>query len=386
MHRIGVVTGTRAEYGLLKPLMQKIEQDSQLELYLVVTGAHLEQRFGYTCREIEADGFRINWKADMDLSSDTAGGICHSVGKEMEGLAGAFDKAGIDLLILLGDRYETLAAALAASLFHIPVAHIHGGEATEGAMDDAFRHAITKLSCLHFAAAEEYKRRIIQMGEQPEQVHNTGAIGVENIRCMELVGKQQLAKKFTGLFLGKYIMVTYHPATLDGRPVQEQMQELLAVFLENPEYNYIFTYANADHGGVAVNKMIDRFVKENPNAAAFKSMGQAGYLSALKGAWAVAGNSSSGIIEAPSFHIPTIDIGDRQKGRICGESVIHCGSSAQEIRKAFQKAADPGFRRTCQNCRNPYEGGNTSVMILEEIKKELEQGISLRKKFYDMRF
>lgn len=386
MYRIGVVTGTRAEYGLLKPLIQNIEKDERLELYLIVTGAHLEQRFGYTCQEIEEDGFHISRKIDMCLASDTPRGICISISEEFKGMAKAFDHSDIDLLILLGDRYETLACALAATVFHIPIAHIHGGEITEGAMDNSFRHAITKMSCIHFASTEAYAKRMIQMGEQPASVYNVGAIGTENIKHMRFMEQEELSGKFTELFSGNYMMVTYHPVTLDGHPAGEQMETLLEILLEHPEYNYIFTYANADQGGAAINSAIDKFVSGNTNAAAFKSMGQIGYLSALKSACAVVGNSSSGIIEAPSFHIPTINIGDRQRGRICGKSVIHCKNGLQEIREAFRKAVNPEFRRKCQDYKNPYEGTNTCDAILTAIKKALEQGISLQKKFYDMRF
>ena len=253
MYRIGVVTGTRAEYGLLKPMMERIQEDDMLELYLIVTGAHLEDRLGCTVKEIEKDGFPIGRKIQMDLSSDTPEGICFSVSREMQGLAGAFRDAGIDLLILLGDRYETLVASVAATIFNIPVAHIHGGEVTEGAIDDAMRHAITKMSHLHFASTAEYARRIVQMGEQPEHVHVVGALGVENIKNMHFLGRQELAEHFSGLFLEPYMMVTYHPVTLDDEPVQKQAGALLEALLDYPEYNYVFTYANADRDGTAIN-------------------------------------------------------------------------------------------------------------------------------------
>lgn len=382
MYRIGVVTGTRAEYGLLKPLMQKIRNDDLLELYCIVTGAHLEERFGYTFREIEQDGFCIDKKIPMELSRDTPDEICHSMGREMHGMAEAFRDARLDLLVLLGDRYEILVCALAAVIFNIPVAHLHGGEITEGAIDDAMRHAITKMSYLHFSSTEEYARRIIQMGEHPKRVHHVGAIGTETIRRMHFMTRKELAAQFTDLFLTKYIMVTYHPVTLDGRPVRGQVQSLLDVISERPEYNYIFTYANADRDGMVINQMLDAYAKKNDHAAVFQSMGQTGYLSALKWACAVAGNSSSGIIEAPSFHIPTINIGDRQRGRISGASVIHCGNEAGEIRKAFQTALSEEFVQKCRLYQNPYEGENTCGRILEEIKKALTEGICLQKKFY----
>ncbi len=384
MYRVGVVTGTRAEYGLLRPLIQRIHEDSLLELYLIVTGAHLEESFGYTCREIEEDPFPISRKVKMDLVSDTPPGLCRSMGKEMQGMGEALGSAGLDLLILLGDRYEILIAAAAASVFNIPVAHIHGGEITQGAVDDAMRHAITKMSCLHFAATKEYAMRIIQMGEQPERVFHVGALGVESIRDMRFLSREELAERYTKRFLNPYMMVTYHPVTLEGQPAEEQLRALLAVISENPEYNYIFTYANADKGGASINHVTDAFVKEHPNTAVFQSMGRYGYLSALKWAKMTVGNSSSGIIEAPSLRIPSVDIGSRQKGRTSGESVIHCGNEAWEIRAAFQKAAQPEFLFKCRECVNPYEGVRTCEAILEAIKRALEQGICIQKTFYDI--
>ncbi len=384
MYRIGVVTGTRAEYGLLKPLLQKIKEDDLLDLYLIVTGAHLEQRFGYTCQEISQDGFHISQKIDMDLSSDSAKGICRSISKEIKGLAEAFDRSDMDLLILLGDRYETLVSALTAAMFNIPIAHIHGGETTKGAVDDAFRHAVTKMSHLHFASTQSYARRIIQMGEPPQTVFHVGAIGTENIRTIDFLTREELAEKYTNLFSADYMMVTYHPATLNEQPVQEQMNALFDVISEMPEYHYIFTYANADKGGAVINEMIDAFAAGHGNAAALKSMGQTGYLSALNNACAVIGNSSSGIIEAPSFHIPTVNIGDRQEGRAAGPSVIHCGNGYQEIRAAFQTAVSPAFRKKCREYHNPYEGTHTCDTILTEIKKALHKGICLQKEFYDI--
>lgn len=385
MYRIGVVTGTRAEYGLLKPLMERIRKDDLLELYLIVTGAHLEKSFGYTCREIEEDGFQISRRVGMELTSGAPHGICVSMGKEMQGMAGAFKDAGLDLLVLLGDRYEILIAAAAAAMFQIPIAHIHGGEITRGAIDDAMRHAITKMSHLHFASTQEYARRIIQMGECPESVYDVGAIGVESIRDMRLLSREELAERYTELFLGRYMMVTYHPATLEGQPAEEQINALLEAVSAYPEYNYIFTYANADKGSILINRTIDGFVRTHSNTAVFRSMGRHGFLSALKWACMAVGNSSSGIIEAPSLHIPTVDIGDRQRGRAFGESVIHCINERGEIQSAIQKALSPEFRRICRGCRNPYEGAHTCETMTEVMKIALKKGICLQKTFYDIR-
>lgn len=383
MYRIGVLTGTRAEYGLLKPLMEKINNDPGLELYLIVTGAHLEERLGNTCEQIERDALPIGAKIPMGLAEDTPQGICVSIGRELAGLSETFRDAALDLLVLLGDRYEALAAAVAAVLFRIPVAHIHGGETTEGAIDDMMRHAITKLSQLHFASTTKYAERIIRMGEQPGQVHAVGALGVENIKTMNLLRRETLATQFGSLFLKPYVMVTYHPVTLDDESAEQQIEALFAALEKHPEYNYIFTYANADRGGAAINEMLESFANEHANAAVFSSMGQVGYLSALHYASAVVGNSSSGIIEAPSFHIPTVDIGRRQRGRMAGDSVLHCGNGCGEICAALDAALSEEFRQKCRAARNPYEGSGTSMAIVMEIKKALEQGICMQKKFYD---
>lgn len=381
--RIGVVTGTRAEYGLLKPLLEKLNNDPALCLCLLVTGAHLEERLGYTCREIEEDGFSVSRRIPMHLTQDTPGVICLSLAEELKGLSEAFQSERPDLLVVLGDRYEILGAAVAAAMFRIPIAHIHGGEVTEGAIDDAMRHAVTKLSYLHFASTPEYAKRIIQMGEQPGRVFHVGALGVEAVKKRPLLTREELAARFTRLFCRPYLMVTYHPVTLDKTDVEGQMEALFAALLEYPAYNCIFTYANADSGGAKINRMIDDFVSRHEHAAVFKSMGQIGYLSALKYTGAVVGNSSSGIIEAPSLHVPTVDIGDRQKGRIAGGSVLHCGAACGEIKEALGRALTEEFRETCRRAENPYEGGDTSGRIAAEIKRALENGICLRKKFYE---
>lgn len=383
MYRIGVVTGTRAEYGLLKPLIKRIDEDDMLELYLVVTGAHLEKRLGYTCKEIEQDGFRIAKKIFMELDSDSPDGLCSAMGRELEGLGKSLKDTNVDLLVLLGDRYETFIAAAAATIFRIPIAHIHGGEVTEGAMDDAMRHSITKMSHLHFASTATYAERIVQMGEQPEYVHNVGAMGTETIKKRDFLSREKLAEQFSSLFLKPYMMITYHPVTLDDEPVQKQVLSLFQALLSHSEYNYIFTYANADKDGATINKMLDEFVGRHVNMVVFESMGQIGYLSALNYADVVVGNSSSGIIEAPSFHIPTVNIGDRQKGRIAGESVIFCGTGAEEISAALEQSLTADFREKCLTAKNPYEGADTCDEIMLEIKKALKKGICLQKKFYD---
>ena len=385
MYRVGVVTGTRAEYGLLKPLIEKINRDCGMELCLIVTGAHLEERFGYTCQEITEDGYPIAYQVPMDLQSDTPRGICLSMGKELAGLAEVFEQAKLDLLFLLGDRYETLAAAITAMMFRVPIAHLHGGEITEGAVDDAVRHSISKMSALHFTSTEAYARRLRQMGEESGRVWNVGALGVENIKQISYLSRDELCGRYSPLFAKPYIMVTYHPVTLERGMAKRQFEQLLQVISRRKEYHYIFTYANADMEGNEINRLIRRYVAEHENACAFKSLGQIGYLSALRYACCVAGNSSSGIIEAPSFHIPTINIGSRQKGRECSKTVVSCESSAKEIEQAFAYALSKEFIDSCRQYQNPYEGENTSERIMEITRAALNTGISLKKSFVDMR-
>lgn len=384
MKKIGVVTGTRAEYGLLKPVMQKINQDSELKLCLIVTGMHLEAHFGDTYRQIEKDGFTIHCRNPMGLTSDTPYGATRSMAIELDGFAGIFEMEKLDMVVVLGDRYEILIAATAAMIYRVPIAHIHGGELTEGAMDDAIRHAITKMSAIHFASTKEYAERIIQMGEQPERVFCVGALGVENIKETALLERKEVCDKYGEIFRENYMMVTYHPVTLEGNSAGWQFENLLKVLSGHGEYHYIFTGANSDPEGNVINKMIENYVNEKKNAKAFVSMGQTGYLSALKYSSAVVGNSSSGIIEAPSFCIPTVNIGMRQKGRIRAGSVIDCGYLAEEIEEAFQKATTEAFLAECRICTNPYEGEHTSDRIISGIKSFLNEGNGTSKRFYDI--
>lgn len=384
MYRLGVVTGTRAEYGLLKPLIEKINRDCELELCLIVTGAHLEEKFGYTCKEIMEDGYPIAYRVPMDLKSDAPGGICVSMGKELTGLADVFEQAKMDLLFLLGDRYETLIAAITAMMFRVPIAHLHGGEITEGAVDDAVRHSISKMSALHFTSTEVYARRLKQMGEESGRIWNVGALGVENIKRIPYMTRDELCGRYGSLFAEPYILVTYHPVTLEINKAKLQFEEFLQVLSRREEYNYIFTYANADMEGNEINRLIHYYVERHRNACAFKSLGQIGYLSALRYACCVAGNSSSGIIEAPSFHIPTINIGSRQKGRECSRTVVSCGNSAGEIEEAFAYALSKTFIDRCKQYPNPYEGENTSDRIVEITKAALKAGITIKKSFVDM--
>ena len=387
MKRIGIMTGTRAEYGLLKPLMQEINKDNDLELYLIVSGMHLSPEFGMTYKEIEEDGFEINAKVEMLLSSDSPAGISKSIGLGVIGFADEFQRADLDMLILLGDRYEALSAAISAMVMRIPIAHLHGGELTEGAIDEGIRHSITKMSYLHFTSTEEYRRRVIQLGENPERVFCVGAIGVENIKKINLMTKEELERSIHFEIDENTVIVTYHPVTLENNTVEEQFLNLLEVLDRNPKIRMIFTKANADTNGRIVNELIDKYAAQNSErACAFVSLGQKRYLSALKYCRIVIGNSSSGIIEAPSFGKPIINIGDRQKGRICADSVINCGYTQQEIQQAMETALTEEFENKASNCRNPYEKENTAANIISVIKDYLlNDKIKLKKGFYDIK-
>lgn len=387
MKRIGIMTGTRAEYGLLKPLMQEINKDNDLELYLIVSGMHLSPEFGMTYQEIEEDGFEINAKVEMLLSSDSPAGISKSIGLGVIGFADEFQRADLDMLILLGDRYEALSAAICAMVMRIPIAHLHGGELTEGAIDEGIRHSITKMSYLHFTSTEQYRNRVIQLGENPERVFYVGALGVENIKKINLMTKEELERSIHFEIDENTVIVTYHPVTLENNTVEEQFLNLLEVLDRNPKIRMIFTKANADTNGRIVNELIDKYAAQNSErACAFMSLGQKRYLSALKYCRIVIGNSSSGIIEAPSFGKPIINIGDRQKGRICADSVINCGYTQQEIQQAMETALTKEFENKASNCRNPYEKENTAANIISVIKDYLlNDKIKLKKGFYDIK-
>lgn len=387
MKRIGIMTGTRAEYGLLKPLMQEINKDNDLELYLIVSGMHLSPEFGMTYQEIEEDGFEINAKVEMLLSSDSPAGISKSIGLGVIGFADEFQRADLDMLILLGDRYEALSAAICAMVMRIPIAHLHGGELTEGAIDEGIRHSITKMSYLHFTSTEQYRNRVIQLGENPERVFYVGALGVENIKKINLMTKEELERSIHFEIDENTVIVTYHPVTLENNTVEEQFLNLLEVLDRNPKIRMIFTKANADTNGRIVNELIDKYAAQNSErACAFVSLGQKRYLSALKYCRIVIGNSSSGIIEAPSFGKPIINIGDRQKGRICADSVINCGYTQQEIQRAMETALTEEFENKARNCRNPYEKENTAANIISVIKDYLlNDKIKLKKGFYDIK-
>lgn len=385
MKKICVVTGTRAEYGLLKSLMHKISKDKALKLQLLATGMHLSPEFGLTYKQIESDGYNIDEKIEILLSSDTSVGISKSMGLAMISFSEAYNRLNPDMVVVLGDRYEIFAAVSAANISKIPVAHLHGGETTEGAFDESLRHCITKMSYLHFTSTEEYRKRVIQLGENPKRVFNVGAIGVENIINMNLLAKEELEKQINFKF-GKYTaLITFHPVTLENSTSKQQFENLLNSIDKVRDLKVIFTKANSDTDGRIINKMIDEYVSKNENkSTAFVSMGQLRYLSAMKYSDIVLGNSSSGIIEAPSFNIPTVNIGDRQKGRLQADSIINCQPTQEEIFKSINKALSNSFKEKIKDIINPYGSGNTSESIIEEIKNILNKEIDLKKKFYDI--
>ncbi|UWY60822.1 UDP-N-acetylglucosamine 2-epimerase [Aliarcobacter butzleri] len=384
MKKICVVTGTRAEYGLLYWLLKEIEADKELVLQLIVTGMHLSPEFGLTYKEIEKE-FKIDKKVEMLLSSDTSIGISKSIGLAQISFCEAFEELKPDILIVLGDRYEIFSATSTAMIARIPIVHLHGGETTEGAFDESIRHSITKMSHLHFTATEEYRNRVIQLGEHPSRAFNVGGMGIENIKRLKLLTKEEFENSIDFKLNKKNILVTFHPVTLENSTAQEQFQELLEVIDELEDTNIIFTKANSDTDGRIINQMIDDYVARNfHKSVRFTSLGQLRYLSALQYVDAMVGNSSSGLLEAPSFKIGTINIGDRQKGRIKADSVIDCSANKTDIEKAFEKLYSKEFQNSLINVQNPYGDGYASNKIIEEIKKVDLQNI-LKKSFYDLK-
>ena len=385
MRKICIVTGSRAEWGLLSGLARKIADDPELELQIIATNMHLSPEFGLTYREIERQGFRINRKVEMLLSSDTANATGKSVGLATIGFSDAYEELAPDMLLVLGDRYEILAAVSAALFYKIPVAHLHGGEVTEGAYDDAIRHAITKMSHLHFTSTEEYRRRVIQLGEQPERVFHVGAIGIDNIRHIALLDKKVLEEQLDFPFDRKTVLVTYHPETLDAIPVEEQFRNLLEALDGRQDIRILFTLPNSDTGGRIIIRMIEEFVVRNKQRArAYTSLGQLRYLSALRFVAAVVGNSSSGILEVPSFGKPTLDIGNRQKGRLAADSVVHCGVSGTEISEGLNRVLSDALAKQAACAQNPYEKEDTALEIWKVLKNYPLNGI-VQKTFYDIR-
>lgn len=383
MKKVCVVTGTRAEYGLLYWVMEGIRQSLTLELQLVATGMHLSPEFGLTANAIEADGFKIDRKVEMLLSSDTPVGVIKSMGLGMIGFADALAELQPDLMLVLGDRYEIFAAASAAMIARIPIVHLHGGETTEGALDEAIRHSITKMSHLHFVATEEYRRRVIQLGEHPDRVFNVGGLGVDNILQLKLLSRDKLETELDFKLLPRNLLITFHPVTLEHNTSADQMQELLAALAELDDTGLIFTMPNADTEGRVLFQQIKDFCAEHTNARAYTSLGQLRYLSCIQHVDGVVGNSSSGLAEVPSFKKGTINIGDRQRGRLSAPSVINCAPSQVSISRALTYLFSPEFTSVLETVENPYGTGGASkrvVGLLEE--KDIECS---KKKFFDLK-
>lgn len=384
MRKICVVTATRAEWGLLKNLCYEIAKDKDLKLQIIVTGAHLSQEFGLTYKEIEQD-FKINKKVDILLSNDTSKNIAKTMGLAQILFSEALYELKPDIVVILGDRYEMLSIASTCTVMKIPIAHLYGGEATFGAIDDSIRHAITKLSHIHFTSANEYKNRVVQLGENPKNVHFVGQIGIENINKINFLNKEQLENELKFKFKSRNLLITFHPETLGKQDAKKQISIILKELESQKDTMMIFTKANADEGGRIINKEINQFVSKNNNCSVlFDSLGVIKYLSIMKIVDAVVGNSSSGICETPEFKKPTINLGLRQEGRIRAKNIIDCDINKEDFRNALKKIYDNNFIESLKNMANPYNGNNPSKIIKETIKNTDLKGI-IFKKFHDLK-
>jgi GDP/UDP-N,N'-diacetylbacillosamine 2-epimerase (hydrolysing) len=381
---IGVVTGSRAEYFLLRWIMEGIRDSENLELQVIVTGMHLSSEFGLTYSDINKDGFRIDRKVEMLLSSDTPSSVSKSMGLAMIGFADAFEQLQPDLIIVLGDRFEILAASATALIACIPILHIHGGETTEGAFDEAIRHSITKMAHFHFVAAKEYRRRVIQLGEHPERVFQVGGLGIDCINKLKLLDLEKLESSLDFKLGPKNLLVTFHPVTLEKDTSEKHMNELLASLEILKDTHLIFTMPNSDTDGRIIFKMIEEFVVRHTNAKAFTSLGQLRYLSCIKHVDGVIGNSSSGLSEVPSFKKGSINIGDRQRGRLKAESIIDCEPEKTSIINAIQELYSPLFQTKLTTVKNPYGSGGASDSIVKFLE-EISLDFKLKKKFYDLK-
>ncbi|HIO35701.1 MAG TPA: UDP-N-acetylglucosamine 2-epimerase (hydrolyzing) [Candidatus Marinimicrobia bacterium] len=383
--RICVFTGSRAEYGLLKPLLEEIRQEPALELKLLLAGTHLSREFGLTYRIVEEDGFTCDEKVEMILSSDTPVAVCKSMGLGMIGFSEALMRIKPDLVVILGDRFESMVAAISAYVCRIPIAHIQGGELTLGAIDDQFRHSITKMSMLHFVCAEEYRRRVIQLGEQPDRVFDFGALNVDAMKKIPVIPRAQLEKEIKFSLSPRSLLVTFHPVTLEDDTAKDQLPQLLEAISSFDNLKVIFTKTNADTEGRVINELIDEYVEANPqNTVAFTSMGQMHYINVLRYADAVAGNSSSGVIETPTFKVPTVNMGEREKGRIIADNVIDCEFDTESIRSALQTALSGQFKDSLKDMKSPYDKGETAKNIAR-VLKEYPLPRTTKKEFYDIK-
>jgi len=385
MSKICVITGTRAEYGLLFYLLRRLDASDRFTLQLIVTGSHLSPEFGLTHQIIEQDGFCIDKKVEILLSSDSDFGVAKSMGLGMIGFEDAFSELKPDLLICLGDRYEMFVAASVATVMKIPIAHIHGGETTEGAYDESFRHSISKMAYWHFTSTEVYRNRVIQLGEHPDRVFNVGGIGLDNINRLELLSRDDFQSAIKLQLNKKNLLVTYHPETLSNdKSTCEKFKSLLEVLRKLTDTSIIFTKANADAGGRVINSMIDTYVTNHASTSiSFVSMGQLRYLSAMRYVDGVVGNSSSGLLEAPSFNIGTINIGNRQKGRVMADSIINCDATVASISSAIDKLYSEKFQNKLKDVTNPHGEGGATKKIIDMLKK-FQFNINLNKEFFDI--
>jgi GDP/UDP-N,N'-diacetylbacillosamine 2-epimerase (hydrolysing) len=383
MKKICVITGTRAEYGLLRWIMQEIKDDPDLNLQVIASGMHLSPEFGLTYKSIENDGFKIDRKIEMLTNSDTSVGIAKSMGLGMIGFADALDELKPDLIIVLGDRFEIFSAVSAALVAKIPVAHLHGGERTVGAFDESLRHSITKMSHLHFVAAEPYRQRVIQLGEDPDKVFLVGGLGVDSIKRLKLLNKEELETALDFKLGLKNLLITFHPVTLEQSSIENQMAELLAALASLQDTKLIFTLPNADTNGRALTKMVQDFVACHNNSRAYQSLGQLLYFSCISQVDAMVGNSSSGLLEAPTFKKGAINIGDRQLGRIQAKNVINCEPNRESISSAFLKLYSSEFQESLNDIVNPYGEGGASEKIIKIIKKYVLDDL-VKKNFFDL--
>lgn len=382
MRKIAVITGTRAEYGILRPLIQLIHEDRDLKMELLVTGAHLSLHHGNTWKFIESDGFPISRKIEILQASDSFVGVCKAMGLAQISFAEVFQELKPDMVIILGDRYEMLAVASTALIANIPIVHIHGGELTLGAVDDAIRHAISKMSSLHFTSSEEYRRRVIQMGENPNTVYNTGALGLDSIYNLQLLSREELESSLECQLQKRNFIITFHPETKGDSLVSLQLEELFHALDKQNETFLLFTGANADTNGSVINSAIQEYVASHPEKAVFfQSLGQLRYLSCLKHFDLMIGNSSSGVIESPSFRIPVVNIGDRQKGRIMARNIINCEICSEQISAAIDKGLSVSFKETLKEMVSPYGDGNSAQRILKVLKS---YSFPKQKEFFEM--
>lgn len=381
--KVAVFTGTRAEYGLLYWLIKDIQDDPELTLQLLVSGMHLSPEFGETYQQIEQDGFFIDEKIEILLSSNSAVGTAKSMGLGVLGFADALNRLKPDVLVILGDRFEALAAAQTAMILRVPILHLHGGEITEGAYDDAIRHAISKLSYLHGTSTEEYRQRVIQLGEQPERVKNVGAIGLDHLKRAGFMDVPEIARSLDFPLNQPYFLVTYHPVTLGEEKPEQSFYALLDALDEFKDHQVIITYPNADDGGRRIIPLLEQYAKSNPKrVCAIPSLGQRRYLSTVKHAAAVIGNSSSGIIEVPSFNVPTVNVGVRQQGRLAAKSVLNCDANKQSIMASIKSAIKRDYTAPNEHIKNPYGAGNASEQVISMLKNiQFEPS----KSFYDLK-